>query len=154
MKSNQKGVGVIGAMVIVFAFACIVSSIMGNASHSQAAATPVATQEIKHETPKLNLMAIGVFGKTMDTLRDPKSLEIIGVYTYSNVKESVGCMEYRARNGFGGMNLGHSVWRLDKKFIIRFETNGSMWNKYCAGKDDYTDATEIVKKALKKINES
>lgn len=60
-------------------------------------------------------------------LRDPSSLEWIDVL--ANDDASVICFSYRARNGFGGMNV-ENISIVKGKL---WKSNDS-WNKHCAGK--------------------
>lgn len=55
------------------------------------------------------------------------------------------CYEYRAQNGFGGMNVGRAVMAPDGQFAVK-EIGGkfySLWNKECANKTG-SDKTWIV----------
>ena len=58
------------------------------------------------------------------SLRDPKSLEFETIF--ADDMASIVCVQYRARNGFGGMNSEIAV-AFDNK--ISKETN--IWNKKC-----------------------
>lgn len=67
------------------------------------------------------------------SLRDPNSLEWDQIY--ANNAGTAFCFEYRARNGFGGMNREIMV-------VVNGKTSqsASAWNKHCTGKGfkDYT----------------
>jgi len=75
-------------------------------------------------------------------MRDPDSFKLDSalVMTGSNAV----CYDYRAKNGFGGYNVGHAVLAPDGTF----ETNemsgfSSLWKKHCAGKRGTEEATAI-----------
>ncbi|WP_312514990.1 hypothetical protein [Massilia sp.] len=60
-------------------------------------------------------------------LRDPDSVKWESVYV--NDDASVVCVEYRAKNGFGGVNFEQTVYAKGK-----FSTAAKPWNSHCAGK--------------------
>jgi hypothetical protein len=69
-------------------------------------------------------VAVALLKSVKTNLRDPESfsVEYVGV----NEDATVACVEYRAKNGFGGMN---------KEFAVYAKNNISQtpesWNKYC-----------------------
>lgn len=66
-----------------------------------------------------------------DALRDPKSVEWVSAET--NEDGSVVCLVYRARNGFGGMNVEQAVmsdWKVSMN-------SKEAWAKNCSGKKLY-----------------
>ena len=69
-------------------------------------------------------MARGLAKSVKASMRDPDSfkVEFIGV----NADASVGCLEYRAKNGFGGMNRATAVLRKNK-----LSGEVADWNKHC-----------------------
>jgi len=60
-------------------------------------------------------------------LRDPDSVKWQSIYV--NNDASVVCVEYRAKNGFGGLNFEQTVYAKGK-----FSTASKPWNYHCAGK--------------------
>lgn len=60
------------------------------------------------------------------SLREPDSLDIISIRT--DDPATTICIEYRARNGFGGMNIDHLV-----VLPNRSSDEASDWNAYCTG---------------------
>lgn len=67
-----------------------------------------------------------------DTMRDPDSYKLItGIVTGSGAI----CFRYRARNGFGGMNVESLVITPKDRFIHE-KADGFVgaWNRYCSGK--------------------
>jgi hypothetical protein len=63
-------------------------------------------------------------------LREPKSVEWIDISASQDGK--VVCLTYRARNGFGGMNVEHAAMAKDT-----ISNSRGAWNKNCAGKSLY-----------------
>lgn len=62
----------------------------------------------------------------MSSLRDPESAK----FTYLGVNEegNVSCLQYRAKNGFGGMNNAFAVIANNKATNKQAD-----WKKYCSG---------------------
>jgi hypothetical protein len=60
-----------------------------------------------------------------NSLRDPDSLKWSAIL--ANDDGSVVCVEYRARNGFGGMNVEQASYSKGK-----LSTDPKPWNRYCA----------------------
>jgi hypothetical protein len=60
--------------------------------------------------------------------RNPRSVEFEGIW--ANRDATVMCYEFRAQNGFGGMNREHVVYVKGKP-----DRSGSTWNARCR-KDD------------------
>lgn len=89
----------------------------------------------------------GVFGKTVDQLKDPRSLQIVEAFTIREPNSATGCMEYRSKNGFGGFVGGNAAWNLkivNSKPVLNFTPNSiPNWNKLCTAKKN----TNVTKKA-------
>jgi len=62
-----------------------------------------------------------------NSMRDPDSFVPESVYI--NDRPGYACIQYRARNGFGGMNREMAVVNL-----AGASTSAAKWNKQCAGK--------------------
>lgn len=60
-------------------------------------------------------------------LRDPESVS--WQHIRANDDATVVCLEYRARNGFGGLSLERATYAKG-----RLSNESSAWNKYCAAK--------------------
>jgi hypothetical protein len=69
-------------------------------------------------------VAVALLKSVRSSLRDPESfvVEFVGV----NEDSTVACVEYRAKNGFGGMNKEFAVYAKDK-----ISQSPESWNKYC-----------------------
>lgn len=71
------------------------------------------------------LMARALAAVLKQSARDPDSLVIESMS--ANDDGTVVCSEYRARNGFGGMNRGYAM-ALNGKVTL---DNAGLWNKHC-----------------------
>lgn len=88
-----------------------------------------------------------VGAKTLkSSMRDPDSFKLETALVMEN--GSV-CYEYRARNGFGGMNRGQAVLQASGKKIV-FKSSeeagfNSLWNRECANKsgEDVADGINL-----------
>lgn len=79
-------------------------------------------------------------------MRNPDSFKLSNALFMDN---GAVCYEYRAQNGFGGMNIGHAV--LNPKGVLKTnEMNGGtqLWNHECANKSGSED-TSAVNYAIK-----
>jgi hypothetical protein len=86
-------------------------------------------QSSPEEEARFKHLAIGALA-IREAMRDPESLVIDSAMFMTETK--AGCYEYRARNGFGGMNRGKAV--LTEKAFKTNDMSGfsSLWNKNCA----------------------
>lgn len=76
-------------------------------------------------------------------MRDPESFKLESALVINGT--GAVCYDYRARNGFGGVNVGHAVLSADGK---RFKTNEEdgftkLWNKECVNKTGKEVVTAI-----------
>ncbi|WP_156648800.1 hypothetical protein [Massilia sp. Leaf139] len=85
---------------------------------------------IKAAAQKRFTATVGVLTSIKSAMRDPDSLKWQDIR--ANDDGSVVCVVYRARNGFGGMNLEHASFA--GKSI---STSDASWNKHCANKSLY-----------------
>lgn len=67
-----------------------------------------------------------------DAMRNPDSFKLTSVLF---MDDGSICYEYRAQNGFGGMNVGRAALAANGSFKTN-EMNGfaALWNRRCAGK--------------------
>ena len=94
-------------------------------------AAPAAPVEAPKPERKFDDLAATGAVALRSSARDPDSFRLVAVYHRDN--GSI-CYEFRARNGFGGMNLSHAM--IDPKGNLRGPGDGgypSGWNKLCAG---------------------
>lgn len=82
------------------------------------------------------------------SMRDPDSFKLESAYVIE--KTSAVCYEYRAKNGFGGVNIGRAVFSGEGKGFKTSEMEGftRRWNKECAGKSGSETSTYINWHAL------
>jgi hypothetical protein len=96
----------------------------------------------KERAHKLELTRIGFARDATEglrnSMRDPQSLtvESLGV----NKDANLACIEYRAKNGFGGMNRGFAVVQNGRFYFDKAE----VWNKSCSHASLY-DMMFVVK---------
>ena len=112
------------------------------------AAKVVQDKKEKDENYVLMVAALGNYGKTHDILRDPKSFELIDVGSYHDKEILASCMQYRARNGFGGLNVEYSTWVMIGTKVTH-SRRPAEWNKYCANKKT-TDMAYVVKEFIRR----
>lgn len=77
------------------------------------------------------------------SMRDPDSFKLESALVINGT--GAVCYDYRAKNGFGGTNVGHAVLSADGKQFRTSEMEGftKMWNKECAHKSGTETATAI-----------
>lgn len=141
---------------VFFLFLFVIGFVRGcsnpNHDHDRTPEPQVVKKDIDPESVALS----GVYGKTMETLRDPGSFQLISVGTMKDNNKLVACLDFRAKNGFGGLNHGQSVWvftgdqnklidlaeerqvsSADVKQIVKSSQFGvdkpALWNKWCSG---------------------
>jgi hypothetical protein len=112
----------------------ILGNVLGGAQADKASAAAKANDEERakqHEKNKLITAAAGA-QQLLRHLRDPESLKIESMLITD--KDGMACIEYRAKNGFGGMSRGRAVYILlalttqdDKEFA-------TAWNQWCANR--------------------
>jgi hypothetical protein len=109
----------VGFMLLVIAI-----SIVGNQT-TQRPAEKTAAEKAKDASETLRFgLARAVAENLKKTLRDPDSLIIETMHI--NDDSTVACVEYRAKNGFGGIN---------REFLVVLKNRSSQkpsdWNKHC-----------------------
>jgi hypothetical protein len=76
-----------------------------------------------------------------DSMRNPDSFKLSQVLM---MDDGAVCYQYRAQNGFGGLNVGHAVLSPKGQFKAN-ESAGfrGLWNKECAGKTGTDEVWEV-----------
>lgn len=108
-------------------------------SHEQnvaAAARPVGSlkpaekPEAEKKADAALTMAVVGAKQLKQAMRDPDSFKLESALI---MDKGTICYQYRARNGFNGLNLGRAVWSADRKRFLTSEQTGfaSLWNKEC-----------------------
>jgi hypothetical protein len=85
----------------------------------------------QHEKNKLTTAAAGA-QQLLKHLRDPESLKIESLLITD--KDGMACIEYRAKNGFGGMNRGQAVFIVLALITESDKEFPTAWNQWCANK--------------------
>jgi hypothetical protein len=130
--------------LIIVSIAISVFSPKGNDKPSEKPVPVIKTAEqiAADEAEKSrSLRAIFVVTALKRGLRDPDSVKWETVSVSDDA--SVVCVEYRAKNGFGGTNFEQTVYTKGK-----FSTAAKPWNRHCAGKrlNDLKPAVDYVLK--------
>jgi hypothetical protein len=98
-------------------------------TEAQKAATAAANAALARQT-QLAVLAVATLKKS---LRDPDSLVLNSVRV--DDKTNVACIDYRAKNGFGGYN-SNTIAFVDGVA----KTDAAHWNKFCTKSlEDFTD---------------
>lgn len=106
--------------------------------------TPQSAAEKKAEDERSSRVALAanMANAIKKSMRDPDSFKLNSVLIME--KTGAVCYEYRARNGFGGMNVGQAV--LSSKGDLKTnEMDGfhTLWKKECAHKIGNEEATTV-----------
>jgi hypothetical protein len=123
--------------------------LIGNVANSDQPATPSAPAPARNpDQDAKELRTADLVSSLYQSARDPSSLTVNSVLY---MPSGAICMEYRARNGFGGLNLEHGL-ETPKGLISvgDFDNFAEQWNRFCTGKvgDDMT----YYAKGIVKIN--
>ncbi len=108
---------------------------------STATPTSPAQQQKKAKDDAQFQAGVGGAKRLMDAMRNPDSFKVSSALF---MNDGVVCYEYRAQNGFGGMNVGNAV--LTEKGTVKtneMEGGTKLWNKECANKSGYDKTWEI-----------
>jgi hypothetical protein len=112
----------------------IVSSVLAGAQAGKASVVAQADDEARakeHEKNKLTTAAVGA-QQLLKRLRDPESLKIDSMLITD--KDGMACIEYRAKNGFGGMSRERAVYILLALTTEADKDFATAWNRWCANK--------------------
>jgi hypothetical protein len=139
----------IGILAIIFiAIPAFLSGVMSGSARTsiptaqKPAETPEDTAKRKKDDAAIQRATAGAI-TLKKSMRDPDSFKLESAL----VIEGTGavCYEYRAKNGFGGTNVGQAVLASDGKNFRSSTMDGfsRLWNKECAGKKGTDAATAI-----------
>ena len=102
------------------------------ATTAASAAAPAGAAPEKKADPDIDaaLRVGNLVLNLRDAARNPDSFKLTKAY---RMKNGAACIEYRAQNGFGGLNVGKAL-----AIGTKFKTNESegfagAWNHYCVG---------------------
>jgi hypothetical protein len=110
----------------------IVRNVLSDPDKAASAAKAGDEERAKqHEKNKLTTAAVGA-QQLLKHLRDPESLKIDSLLITD--KDGMACIEYRAKNGFGGMNRGQAVFIVLALITENDKEFPTAWNRWCANK--------------------
>lgn len=129
---TPRPIGIIGYLVIFIVgwsvFRCNFPEKRATSEPPISAEQAAINAEISRIKEKRFDRVVFVLASIKAATRDPNSLSWVSVL--ANDDASVVCVTYRARNGFGGMNVEHVVGS-----ALGISTSASAWNKSCANRD-------------------
>jgi hypothetical protein len=119
--------------------------IAANAASATAAATKTKRVNAQIEIATRGLVTL------KKAARNPDSFVLVSALVIDATGAT--CYDYRAQNGFGGMNPGHAVLTSKGKFKTN-EMDGfsTLWNRECANKSS-TEEADAVKLMLRLVGE-
>lgn len=137
MAEEKKNPGCLSVLFAIF-LGVVAFSIARESSSPHVPPTPEQRAEQARQAAAAGQVA-AVLQAIKVAARDPQSVEFSSI---SGTRDaSVVCVEYRARNGFGGLN---------KEIVVSVKGKLSQrpadWNRHCANKplDDYFYARRMI----------
>lgn len=128
----EKAIGCTVFVILFLAVGGIISGITnskgnsdGGAQHSAASTLSSAPDPTKEKEELRIALAHAAASDLKASMRNPDSLVIESAR--ANEDASIMCVEYRAQNGFGGMNREFIAFDKDSKA----HQQASWWNKHC-----------------------
>lgn len=136
IAAESMGCGTkIAIFVIGVVFIGAMSRISSNESAS-IASIPETPEQAAEKKKVDDAVEKAILGAVMlkKSMRDPDSFKLESANVIDGT--SAVCYEYRAKNGFGGVNASKAVFSGDGKMFKTSEMEGfsRRWNKECAGK--------------------
>jgi hypothetical protein len=111
-----------------------------DSKNTQAPPSPAETAEKQKRDATFTRAAVGA-KQLRSSMRNPDSFKLSEVLLMG---DGAVCYEYRAQNGFGGLNVGQAVLSPKGQFKVSDSSGFTrLWNKECAGKTG-TDETWTV----------
>lgn len=99
---------------------------------------------------RLRILGVAVEGADgiRRAMRNPDSFVAAGIV--HNPQSGMICYEYRAQNGFGGMNTEYAILKSDREFIYQASSGFSkVWNKECDPSVSQPISADVVNATLK-----
>lgn len=121
---QKKSVGIFGILVAI-GFIAVLVNVAGNEQRHVAKTPEERAAEAAADHRVRQAVRIGTALKS--SLRDPGSLEFESIRT--NDDATLVCLQYRAKNGFGGTNKEIAVYRNGNG-----TKSAEAWNKYCTAR--------------------
>lgn len=107
-----------------------IGQVVGSSSGPNQSAHADAAQE--KQDKERNYQAYLSAKAVKSSLRNPDSLSFISIR--ASADGGVICLKYRAQNGFGGMGIGHTIFKEGEP-----SDSAASWNKNCAHKLMYDE---------------
>jgi len=136
-----------GALILVAIFIGVSVGSNSTSANVPAAQTDKKTEADKKKDGRVTMAALGA-QQIKHSMRDPDSFTLTSVLIID--KTGAVCYEYRARNGFNGMNFGQAVFSANSAVFKTNEMAGftKAWNKECAHQEG-TENVELVSWLIK-----
>ena len=121
-------VGILVLVMIGVGYILVVAIIGVSHSGKPATETTAETQSTD-EAPDPNLLRAVVGAASLrSAMRNPSSFQLSSVLIMS---DKTVCYQYRAQNGFGGMNIEYAILTPN---ATNLSTDAGLWNRKCARK--------------------
>lgn len=144
--AQKRGVSLWAAIIVIIGVIWVVAAIQNqNAQPAAAEPTPSAA-----DTYRLNQIARGAAAlkALRASLRNPDSFKLS--QALSMPRDAV-CLEYRAQNGFGGLNLERALVHGDSLILESADNFSGAWNRYCGSDKRGPDITDDVTRIFERI---
>lgn len=132
-------------LVAIFIGLPVLASIFIGASHESPAPRAMTSEELAAKKKEDAVVQRAAAGAVLlkKAMRDPDSFKLESALVING--SGAVCYNYRAKNGFGGVNPGHAVLSSDGKKFKTDEMDGfaTLWNRECAKKSGAETATAI-----------
>lgn len=142
---KQRKTSLLTWIVAIFIGVPILVGVFVSAGHESAPPKPLTSEELATKKKKDEAVQRAAAGAVMlkKTMRDPDSFKLESALVING--SGAVCYEYRAKNGFGGINPGQAVLSADGKKFKSDEMDGfvALWNKECTDKPGTQTATAI-----------
>ena len=119
---------------------CIFIGIIGSMMEKSSSGNSAQSAPSPAEEARFQLAVAGA-KQLHDSMRSPDSFKLGETLIMS---DGAVCYDYRAQNGFGGMNVGHAVLAPSGQFKSS-DSSGftALWKKECAGKTGVDKTSEV-----------
>ena len=107
------------------------------------------TQPVNPERERKFQLAVAGAMTLRDSMRNPESFVVESAFVVDGTDTL--CYEYRAQNGFGGMNREMAVISIKSNKVVNGRSNKvfALWNKECANKP--SESIDTVNTALRLV---
>lgn len=128
--------GTVAVLLILGSLGAIISGI------KERSLSPTERENRDRESTRIAVAAT-IAREIKRSMRDPDSFTLSSVRLVE--KSDTICYVYRARNGFGGINVGHAILSSAGRFYTE-ESSGfaPLWNRECAHKPSLEAADSVT----------